>query len=67
MNVGSPAEVDAAAAAAVAVGARVTKPPQGTSWGGYHCYFADLDDHLWEIAHNPFWPIRADGTPELPV
>ena len=25
-------------------------------WGGYSAYVADLDGHLWEIAHNPHSP-----------
>jgi catechol 2,3-dioxygenase-like lactoylglutathione lyase family enzyme len=66
VNVGSREAVDAAAAVAERAGARITKSPQATEWGGYHCYFTDPDDHLWEVAHNPFWPLRADGTPELP-
>jgi hypothetical protein len=38
-------------------GAKIVKPGQETSWGGFSGYFADLDDHLWEVAFNPFfWP-----------
>ena len=29
-------------------------------------YFTDLDGHLWEIAYNPTWPLRANGAMELP-
>ncbi|WP_439814111.1 VOC family protein [Zavarzinia sp. CC-PAN008] len=29
--------------------------------GGYRGYVADPDDHAWEIAWNPDWPIDADG------
>ena len=32
-------------------------PPQG----GYRGYVADPDGHSWEIAHNPAWPIDANG------
>ena len=53
INVGSPAEVDAAFAHAQSVGARVVKPARQTPWGGYSGYFADPDGHLWEIAHAP--------------
>ena len=53
VNVGSPAEVDAALAAATAAGASVTKPGQQVFWGGYNGYFADPDGHLWEVAWNP--------------
>lgn len=60
------AGVDAALASAVAAGARLVKPAQPTSWGGYSGYFADPDGHLWEVAHNPFWPLAEDGAIGLP-
>lgn len=53
-NVGSPEEVDAVFAAAVASGARPVKAPRAVFWGGYSGYFADPDGFLWEVAHNPF-------------
>src|SRR5262249_49822731 len=40
INLGSPAEVDAAMAAAQAAGATVVTPPQKVFWGGYRGYFA---------------------------
>lgn len=58
--------VDNAIATARAAGARVVKAPQETDWGGYHAYFTDPDGHTWEVAHNPFWPLGADGVPQLP-
>lgn len=33
------------------------KPPPG----GLRGYVADPDDHVWEIAFNPAWPISVDG------
>jgi len=55
-NVASESEVDAVLAEAKAAGARITQPARKTNWGGYSGYFADLDGHLWEVAHNPhFW------------
>jgi len=30
-------------------------------WGGYSGYFADPDGHLWEVAHNPFFPKDSRG------
>jgi uncharacterized protein len=66
MNLDSRDDVDAFIAVAVAAGARVTRPAQATDWGGYNGYFADPDGHLWEVAHNPFWPIGEDGRPILP-
>jgi hypothetical protein len=66
INVGSREEVDAALAAAEAAGARITRAAEPTDWGGYNGYFADPDGHLWEIAHNPFWPLGSDGVARLP-
>ncbi|MCR8546547.1 VOC family protein [Salipiger sp. P9] len=61
-NLRSKAEVDALMSRAEAVGARILKVPQEVFWGGYHGYFADPDGHIWEIAYNPFSPLRAgDG------
>jgi catechol 2,3-dioxygenase-like lactoylglutathione lyase family enzyme len=55
-NVPSESEVNAVMRKAIAAGARVTKAPQKTEWGGYSGYFADPDGFLWEVAHNPyFW------------
>ncbi|MEP2639799.1 VOC family protein [Roseobacter sp.] len=42
-------------------GARLLKPAQDVFWGGHHGYFADPEGHIWEIAYNPFSPLRADG------
>jgi uncharacterized protein len=66
INLESAAAVDVALAAAEAAGGRIVKTGSPTEWGGYQGYFADPDDHYWEVAHNPFWPIGADGRPELP-
>lgn len=65
-NVRSPADVDAAMAHAKAEGAIIKKPAAATFWGGYAGYFADPDGHLWEVAHNPFWPLDEDGRVVLP-
>ena len=42
-------------------GVTITKMPEKVFWGGYSGYFADPDGHLWEIAHNPFLEMDADG------
>ena len=60
-NFPSPAEVDAAYAAALAAGATPLKAPESVFWGGYSGYFADPDGHVWELAHNPFWPLTDEG------
>jgi predicted lactoylglutathione lyase len=65
-NVRSREEVDAVVAAATAAGSKVTKPAAETFYGGYAAYFADLDGHLWEIAHNPGFTLKDDGSLVLP-
>ena len=62
-NVRSPAEVDAEARAA---GGMITHEPRETFWGGYSGAFADPDGHPWEVAHNPSWELREDGSVVLP-
>jgi len=64
-NFASPADVDAAFAAALAAGATALKTPEPVFWGGYSGYYADPDGHVWELAHNPFWHLAADGTLSL--
>ena len=59
-------EVDEILAAAAAAGATITKPAAETFYGGYAGYFADLDGHLWEIAHNPGFTLTDDGSLILP-
>jgi hypothetical protein len=64
-NVGSSAEVDAVVAGAEEAGATITRAPAETFWGGYSGVFTDLDGHAWEVAHNPHWELRQDGTVRL--
>ena len=61
------AEVDAVFAAGLAAGGRALKRPEPVFWGGYSGYLADPDGHVWEIAHNPFWPLDPDGSLTLPA
>ena len=42
------------------------RAPEAAEWGGYTSIVADPDGHAWEIAHNPGWPLDADGLPQLP-
>ena len=65
-NVHSREEVDAVLAAAREAGATITKPAAETFYGGYAGYFADPDGHLWEIAHNPGFTLKDDGSLVLP-
>jgi uncharacterized protein len=64
-NARSRADVDAVLAEAEAAGARMLKPAAETFWGGYSGYFADPDGHIWEVAHNPFWSVDAEGKVSL--
>ena len=64
-NVRSPAQVDAVIAQARAAGAVIGREPAETFWGGYSAVFIDPDGHPWEIAHNPGWSLREDGTVSL--
>ena len=65
-NCADRAEVDAVFQAALDAGATERKAPEEVFWGGYSGYFADPDGHVWEIAHNPFWPLDEDGALTLP-
>jgi len=66
INVADRAAVDTAIASAQAAGAEIVKPPFATDWGGYLGYFTDPDGHLWEVAHNPGFPLAPDGTITIP-
>jgi catechol 2,3-dioxygenase-like lactoylglutathione lyase family enzyme len=61
-NQRSEADVDRVLAEAEAAGARIRKPAERMEWGGYSGYFSDPDGHVWEVAHNPGFPLAADGT-----
>jgi predicted lactoylglutathione lyase len=65
-NHASEEEVDAAIHRAVQAGATLVRSAQATAWGGYSGYWADPDGHVWEISHNPFWPLSEDGGLTLP-
>lgn len=53
-NVSSKSEVRAILAEAESAGGHIVKPAQEVFWGGYSGYFADPDDHLWEVAFPDF-------------
>ena len=65
-NVPSPADVDAVLEDAQAAGATIPRAGAQTFWGGYSGVFIDPDGHPWEVAHNPYWTIRDDGSVSLP-
>jgi uncharacterized protein len=61
VNLRDEASVDALLAAAERAGASIAKPAGPTDWGGYSGYFLDPDGHLWEVAHNPGFPLDEHG------
>ncbi len=65
-NVNSPTEVNEVITEAEAAGARITRAPAETFWGGYGAVFLDPDGHPWEVAHNPHWTLGEDGSVTLP-
>lgn len=65
-NVASEIGVDAVVKFVVSCGATLVKQPEKVFWGGYSGYVADPDGHLWEIAHNPFFPFDEHGHIVLP-
>jgi uncharacterized protein len=42
-------------------GGRILRPADAPPHGGVRGYVADPDDHAWEIAWNPAWPISPEG------
>ncbi|MBQ0986459.1 VOC family protein [Streptomyces sp. F63] len=65
-NLRSPEEVDGLLTAAGDAGATITRPGAATFYGGYAGTFTDPDGHVWEVAHNPGFPLAEDGSLTLP-
>jgi uncharacterized protein len=65
-NVGSREEVDGVIEEARAAGARIGREPAETFSGGDAGVFIDPDGHPWDIAHNPGFELRNDGSIRLP-
>ena len=66
-NARSESEVDSVIAQAQAAGATILKPPQRAFWGGWYAYFQDPEGHVWEVAHNPQFPLDEEGRIALPA
>ncbi|CAN5683150.1 VOC family protein [soil metagenome] len=66
INLGSAEAVEEAHATRIAAGGTSCAEPAPATWGGYIAYVAELDGHVWELAHNPYWPLAADGSVTLP-
>ncbi len=60
-NVASREDVDPAIERLVLHGGRLLRKADAPPHGGFRGYLADPDDHPWEIAWNPAWPISPEG------
>jgi catechol 2,3-dioxygenase-like lactoylglutathione lyase family enzyme len=60
-NVPTEAEVQPLLDRLAAAGGRMLRMADAPPHGGFRGYVADPDDHAWEVAWNPDWPIDADG------
>ena len=67
INARSREEADQFYAAFLAAGGSAVKAPAPVFWGGYSGYARDPDGHLFEFAHNPFWPLDEAGAIRLPA
>ncbi|MBU6516095.1 MAG: VOC family protein [Acidobacteriota bacterium] len=65
-NVRHPEEVATTLDEAERAGGRVLRPSATASWGGTSGAFADPDGYVWEVAHNPDWPLGEDGSVRIP-
>ena len=59
-------EVDRVLDFAVSKGASLLKPAHTTDYGGYSGYFADPDDHPWEIVVAPGIEVGDDRRVHIP-
>lgn len=66
-NTRSEDEVVAVLEQAGKAGGLVLKPATRAFWGGVQGYFEDTEGNLWEVAHNPDFPIDAEGRISLPA
>lgn len=60
-NVLSAADVQPTLDRLVQCGGRLLRAADAPPYGGMRGYVADPDDHTWEIAWNPAWPISPEG------
>ena len=65
-NVRHKEDVDAVLVEAERAGAKILKPAEEKLWGGYSGYFADPDSYPWEVAWNPGFELKEDGSVVLP-
>lgn len=65
-NVRHKEDVDAMLVEAEKAGAQIIKPAEDKFWGGCSGYFADPDGYPWEVAWNPGFELKEDGSIVLP-
>lgn len=65
INLESAVEVDRVYGEWLQAGGASHRKPFAADWGGYIAYVADPDGHVWELAHNPYWPL-VEGRVVLP-
>jgi predicted lactoylglutathione lyase len=65
-NCNSNEEVDQVIDFAISKGASLLKPAHKTDYGGYSGYFADPDDHPWEVVVAPNIEVGEDRRVHLP-
>ena len=61
-NVATRDEVDEVIDLARGNGADITREPSETFYGGYAGGFRDPDGHVWEVAQNPTFGLKDDGS-----
>lgn len=64
-NVRSPDDVAGVLEEAERAGGTIVRPAGEAEWGGTTGAFADPEGYVWEVAHNPGWPLRDDGTVQM--
>lgn len=60
-NVAAASDVEPLMDRLLAHGGRLLRPADAPPHGGRRGYVADPDDHAWEVAWNPVWPISPEG------
>jgi catechol-2,3-dioxygenase len=40
---------------------KIVRKPFSPSFGGLLFYFADIEENIWEVAHNPYIPLDEQG------
>jgi predicted lactoylglutathione lyase len=65
-NCNSPEDVDEVLDFAISKGAKLLKSARKTDYGGYSGYFADPDNHPWEVVVAPGIDVDEDRRIRLP-